>query len=93
MKKYKYVMVNNLTYLKTDENGNIINFGNVDTCGSFGHGMILLGNTLNVSGHSLDWPGKVMGLQSYGVIDYSFLKELQITKAFLAMILLRKTER
>jgi carbamoyltransferase len=60
------------------KNGNIINFGNVDTCGSFGHGMILLGNILNVSGHSLDWPGKVMGLQSYGVIDYSFLKELQI---------------
>jgi carbamoyltransferase len=60
------------------KNDNLIDAGKVGVCGSFGYGMALLGKILNVSGHPLDWAGKVMGLQSYGVIDYSFLKELQI---------------
>jgi len=60
------------------KNGNLIDSGKVDICGSFGHGMTFLGKILNISGHILDWPGKIMGLQSYGTIDYSFLQELQI---------------
>jgi carbamoyltransferase len=60
------------------KNDNLIDAGKVEVCGSFGHGMTFLGKILNLSGHPLDWPGKIMGLQSYGIMDYSFLKELQI---------------
>ena len=48
--------------------------GEVEKFGSIGHGIHVLANELNIDGHGLDGPGKLMGLQSYGHIDYQFLE-------------------
>lgn len=59
------------------KNNILVEEGKVDICGSFGHGMTYLGRTLNMTGPSLDYAGKVMGLQSYGKVDQTLLKKLQ----------------
>lgn len=48
-----------------------------DVSGSIGYGLVFMGHQANITGHNLDIPGKVMGLQSYGAIDAVFLKTLE----------------
>lgn len=51
---------------------NIVDFGLVSESGSFGQLYEILGKHLNITGHHLDIAGKLMGLQSYGNLDYEF---------------------
>ncbi len=55
----------------------LVDKGLVSECGSIGHAMTGLGKLFNMSGHGLDAPGKIMGLQSFGNIDYNYLTKLQ----------------
>lgn len=48
-----------------------------DESGSIGYGLVYMGHQANVTGHTLDIPGKVMGLQSYGNVDHEFMQTLQ----------------
>ena len=60
------------------KNGRQIDEGNRLQNGSIGIGLIQAGQQLGVtSNHIEDIPGKAMGLQSYGKIDYGFLDYLQ----------------
>jgi len=55
----------------------LIDSGKVEKVGSIGYGMFILAKELNIQGHLIDTPGKLMGLQSYGNIDVEFLKFIQ----------------
>lgn len=59
------------------KNNKIIDQGFIDPDGSIGLEMDRIGTFLNFKGGSLDHAGKVMGLQSYGNIDYNFLLSLK----------------
>jgi carbamoyltransferase len=59
------------------KNNKIINQGFVDQNGSLGLEMSELGDILGLQGNGLDHAGKVMGLQTYGKIDYKFLSLIQ----------------
>lgn len=56
---------------------NIIDQGFIDQNGSIGIEMNKVGAILGLQGHNLDYAGKVMGLQTYGRIDYKFLNSLK----------------
>jgi carbamoyltransferase len=64
------------------KNNQIIDQGFVNTNGSIGIEMSNLGNFLGLKGNGLDHAGKVMGLQSYGRIDYEFLNSLKNINMF-----------
>jgi len=55
----------------------IIDQGLLDQCGSLGLEMAEVGVELGLKGHDVDYAGKIMGLQSYGSIDYKFLDSLK----------------
>ena len=60
------------------KNNKIIDQGFVDQNGSIGIEMSMLGiNIFKIKGEGHDIAGKVMGLQSYGNIDYNFLDFLK----------------
>jgi len=59
------------------KNDVLIDRGEVDKVGSIGHGIHIMSRELNILGHGLDAPGKFMGLQSYGNIDFDFLQKIQ----------------
>lgn len=59
------------------KNEQLIDFGDIK-CGSVGWGMREAGKILGLQyGHYNDIAGKVMGVQSYGIVDENFLKRLQ----------------
>lgn len=64
------------------KNNQVINQGFVDTNGSIGVEMATLGNFFNLKGYGQDHAGKIMGLQSYGKIDYNFLNSLKNINMF-----------
>ena len=58
----------------------LISKGILEDHGSIGHGMTYISflfNELNNSGRPIDRPGKLMGLQSYGSIDYQYLEKIR----------------
>ena len=59
------------------KNNELIDRGEVSKFGSIGHGIQLMAKELQIMGHGLDAPGKLMGLQSYGNIDFDFLQKIQ----------------
>jgi carbamoyltransferase len=59
------------------KNNKILDQGFVDQNGSLGLEMAKLGKILGLQGKRLDHAGKIMGLQSYGKIDYNFLSLLK----------------
>lgn len=59
------------------KNDIVIDRGDFKENVSIGHGMEHMGRTLKITGMKLDVAGKLMGLQSYGKIDYNFLEILK----------------
>ena len=59
------------------KDGILIDRGEVDVFGSIGHGIHIMSHKLQIKGPGLDAPGKFMGLQSYGNIDFDFLQKIQ----------------
>lgn len=59
------------------KNNTIIDQGLVDQNGSLGIEMSILGNHFGLKGSEVDFAGKIMGLQSYGKINYGFLSLLK----------------
>ena len=59
------------------KNENCIEKGTYSLCGSMGHGINYLAECLDIKDNILDNAGKLMGLQSYGNIDYDYLKIIQ----------------
>ena len=59
------------------KNDIVVDRGDFNSCGSIGHGMEHMGRILGITGMKLDVAGKLMGLQSYGKIDYNFLEILK----------------
>jgi len=61
-------------------NGELVDMGSRQTCGSVGLHMANVGiNILKIQyGNGLDVAGKVMGLQSYGTYDHEFAKLINI---------------
>jgi len=62
-----------VVYVKNELTG----VGRTETVGSIGHGIQWLGTQFEMMGNGLDFPGKIMGLQSYGQVDLEFLNKLQ----------------
>lgn len=59
-------------------NRELIDQGDIEhTGGSIGDGMFTCGDVCGITGDPLDVPGKVMGLQSYGVLDPEHYEYLQ----------------
>jgi len=62
------------TVIKNDK---ILKRGYLETNGSLGRSMLRAGRFCNIkSEHAIDLAGKLMGLQSYGKINYDFRKKL-----------------
>ncbi|HEX3046722.1 MAG TPA: carbamoyltransferase C-terminal domain-containing protein, partial [Bacillota bacterium] len=43
---------------------------------TFGYLMTFIGNLMQLKGNTLDYPGKIMGLQAYGTVDYDYVKAI-----------------
>lgn len=56
------------------KNGKILDLNYYSKNGSIGVEMSKIKNHLHISGHDMDIAGKVMGLQSYGNINYGYLE-------------------
>jgi carbamoyltransferase len=57
--------------------GQLVVEGDVEKCGSIGHGVITIAEKLGIKGHNVDLAGKLMGLQSYGKLDEGYLEILR----------------
>lgn len=53
-----------------------IDCGIADKHGSIGYGIVFLASQVGLKGHILDLPGKLMGLQSYGNLNTTYLESL-----------------